>query len=77
MVIVAIEGLLPCARCKDYFPPGQFHRNKALSTGRDCYCKACRNAYTREWLARQPPEYLQMRKRRQRSGKGPQEEARP
>lgn len=61
------ELRIRCARCRDRFPPEAFHRNKTAKTGRDSYCKGCRNAYLQEWIAKQPPEWRKMRAERTRA----------
>lgn len=76
MTITMIDGLLPCARCKGRFPPEAFHRNRRLSTGYDCYCRDCRNAYCREWLEKQPEGWKRERTARTREWEKKNPEAR-
>lgn len=34
-----------CDRCHEEKPAGEFHRNRALASGLQSYCKACRQQY--------------------------------
>lgn len=43
--IEVVSDTLTCSTCREKKPPEDFYSNKSTTTGRDCYCKLCRDVY--------------------------------
>jgi hypothetical protein len=65
------EGLTKtCSKCKQAKLLEEFHRNKRAKDGHHTYCKECKNARQREYIAEDPERARSIDRRHRESPKG-------